>query len=172
MYACETWAYSIKTERELTKKLTKNPVESFHIKILKQILGVHKKTTNLAVLAELARHPLLISIQIQVIKYFLRLKLGTVNPLLTSQYEEEKQTHNSTEKCLRSYTISLLDTHGLSYIWRNPVHLKEDNKITTKLAEILKIRLTDISIQTINDNLNNNSTKLTFLKGLKIDYKK
>ena len=35
-----------------------NPIETFHMKVFKQILGVHKQTTNLGVLLELGRRTL------------------------------------------------------------------------------------------------------------------
>ena len=62
--------------------------EVFHIGILKQMLGLHKKTTNIAVLLELGRHPMTTTITFQAIKYFLR--LPTINPysLLNLLYQE------------------------------------------------------------------------------------
>lgn len=48
-------------------------IEKLHIKFCKRILGVHSKSTNLAVIAELGRYPMIIQISTQVIKYWLRI---------------------------------------------------------------------------------------------------
>ena len=48
-------------------------IEKLHAKFCKRILGVHSKSTNLAVIAELGRYPMIIQISTQVIKYWLRI---------------------------------------------------------------------------------------------------
>jgi hypothetical protein len=50
-------------------------IDKLHLKFCKRILGVHPKSTNLAVLAELGRLPMAMSVQIStlVIKYWLRI---------------------------------------------------------------------------------------------------
>lgn len=75
LYACETWTESLKYEDNIIKMLHKNNLEKFHINVLKRLLGVHKKTTNTALLLETGRHPITLSAQLQAIKYIcLRLK--------------------------------------------------------------------------------------------------
>ncbi len=48
-------------------------IDKLHIKFCKNILGVHSKSTNLAVIAELGRYPMIIQISTLVIKYWLRI---------------------------------------------------------------------------------------------------
>ena len=49
-------------------------IETLHIKFCKRILGVHSKSTNLAVIAELGRYPMIIQISTLVIKYWLKMR--------------------------------------------------------------------------------------------------
>ena len=167
LYACEAWADSIKEESDISKLITKNPIERFHINVLKQLLGVHKKTTNLAILVELGRHPLLLSIKYQAIKYFLRFA-SPISILLNAQYEEEKQMHFNKEKCLTEYVTSILDQHGMTYIWKNQLSQRNNqSKIKISLLKEIKLRLNDMSLQHIQDYLLNKSIKLNFLGKLK-----
>ena len=53
-------------------KLT-NETEKFHLKFCKRILGVHPKSTNVAVYAELGRLPLIVTISVQIVKYWLNI---------------------------------------------------------------------------------------------------
>jgi hypothetical protein len=65
--------------------------EKMHQKFCKYILGVHKKTTNVAVLSELGRHPLYFNIVKFMLNYYLRLeKTDSTFPLLNDAYIESK----------------------------------------------------------------------------------
>ena len=46
LYACEVWADSLKSEKTLPENIQNNPIEKFQMSVLKQLLGVHKKTGN------------------------------------------------------------------------------------------------------------------------------
>ena len=60
--------------------------------VLKQLLGVHKKTSNIAVLLDTGRHPLSLTAKLQAIKYFLRFPAIKHNRLLSAYHESEKLT--------------------------------------------------------------------------------
>ena len=65
-----------------------NPVETFYLSILKQILGVQKQTTNDGVLLELGLTPLLFDAKKLAIKNWERIIRGNANmPLLSSLQE-------------------------------------------------------------------------------------
>ena len=68
LYACEVWADSLKENKTITENIQNNPIEKFQISVLKQLLGVHKKTSNIAVLLETGRHPVTLTAKIQAIK--------------------------------------------------------------------------------------------------------
>ena len=75
--------------------------------------------------------------------------------------------HYNHENCFPTYIVSILDHHGLSYVWKTQVRLGHNNQIRKSLAKEIKTRLTDISPQTIFDHLHNISHKLNFLSELK-----
>ena len=65
--------------------------------IMKQILGVHGKTPNLAIHAELELEPLCLKAFKLMFKYYNRIKIEQskdyVYDLLRSAFEEDKQLH-------------------------------------------------------------------------------
>ena len=91
LYACEAWADSIKGNIDDVTILTKNKLEIFQISIFKQILGVSRKTTNLAILLDLGRFPISTYMHYQAIKYFSRLSSINSERLLYEAYNLEKQ---------------------------------------------------------------------------------
>ena len=162
LYACEIWADSIRYEGNITKLLQTNNLEKFHISVLKRLLGVHKKTTNIALLLETGRHPITLSAHIQAIKYFIRLPATKKQTLLNIYYEKEKGYTPCSDNFLK-YAINKLDKIGMSNIWREQLLSNKDFSGETKLLADIKARLKDISSQTIINEFETNVGKLTFL---------
>ena len=79
LYGCEVWGVYLlgKTanidnfKRKLFK--TASNIEKLHLKFCKRILGVHSKSTNSAVHAELGRVPMIVQISSLIVKYWLRI---------------------------------------------------------------------------------------------------
>ena len=79
-YACQIWLPGTKLIQGMSTDITGNlpklapqdKLESTHLKMLKWILGVHKKTTNNFCYGDTGRFPLALSVLPQCIKYFLR----------------------------------------------------------------------------------------------------
>ena len=65
-----------------------NPIETLHMRICKQILGVQKQTTNLGALLELGRTPLDIFCIKQAVKNWERIKKKNANSILLSSYND------------------------------------------------------------------------------------
>jgi len=65
--------YSEKDYYSLEMSLNNRPCDKLHLKALKYIIGVNKKATNDAVLAETGRHPLYIDILRHSVKNYQRL---------------------------------------------------------------------------------------------------
>ena len=65
-------------------------IQSNHIKILKYILGVNRKTTNIAVMSELGRYPIYFSVILAMLKYCHRLE-GQQESLLFDAYVCNKE---------------------------------------------------------------------------------
>ena len=70
--------------------IDKLPFEKIHNKFCKNILGVHKKSSNFAAKCELGRQPVLNFIIILALKYFNRLKQLPSDRLLGEVYEVDK----------------------------------------------------------------------------------
>ena len=70
--------------------------EKNNIKFYKYILGVNKRTTNLAVLAELGKFPAYISVVCSIFMYWYRVQSNPTS-LLRSAYEEYKELNKKYE---------------------------------------------------------------------------
>ena len=172
LYACEAWADTFKIDSNITNLLLKNKLEKFQITVLKQLLGVSQKTTNISVLLELGRYPISINIQYQAIKYFLRFSNINKDRLLFKAYEDDLKTYNENANFI-SYIIKILNNIGMSNIWlmqlqnRNP-----DVRENESFMKNIITRLKDIFIQLTFDHIQNtNSGKLKFLNSLKDTYR-
>ena len=131
------------------------------------MLGVHKKTSNVAVLLDTGRHPIAVTAKIQATKYFLRFSSLENTKLLHTYHESQKEKQTGP---YMTYMVAMLDKIGLGNIWRDQL---QESKEHTKSAVIIKNisqRLKDISSQTIISSLSSNS-KLNFLKSLKTEHK-
>ena len=73
LYNCEIWGPyllgKINYFEIFKSKIFKviNEIERFHLKFCKRILGVHSKTTNIAICAELGRIPLIAQISLHIV---------------------------------------------------------------------------------------------------------
>ena len=74
------------------------PCEKLHIKFLKYVLGVHRKTTNVAVMGELGRYPIIINVICDTVKYFERLISDDVSNLLKGALKENGYLHEHKKK--------------------------------------------------------------------------
>ena len=74
------------------------PCEKLHIKFLKYVLGVHRKTTNVAVMGELGRYPIIINVFCDTVKYFERLISDNVSNLLKGALKENGYLHEHKKK--------------------------------------------------------------------------
>ena len=89
LYGSEIWgtintlsAYVNKDGFSIFDAFGNMPCDKLHIKFLKYVLGVHRKTTNVAVMGELGRYPIIINVFCDIVKYFERLISDDVSYLL------------------------------------------------------------------------------------------
>ena len=91
LYNCEIWGPyllgKINSFEIFKSKIFKviNEIERFHLKFCKHILGVHSKTTNIAIFAELGRIPLLAQISLHIVKYCLHIKDASFDKTLAGK---------------------------------------------------------------------------------------
>ena len=148
---------TLKTDVNITDLLVKNKIEKFQIAVLKHLLGVSRKTTNLATLSELGRYPLTIYIQHQAIKYYLRLPHINHERLLYETYLEQKQMYLKGEYSFNTYIINILNKLGMPYIYTD--QMKHDEHVVQKKSAVtirsILTRLTDIFSQNALEYIRN-----------------
>ena len=84
----------------ITKYMEKiDPIEKLHLKFCKRILGVHTKSTNMAIYAELGRYPLFIEQICQSLKYLNYIENDTENSLLKKFYKNIKDSDRLSKLC-------------------------------------------------------------------------
>ena len=116
LYGSEIWglcspsstALKNETEFKLEKAYSNYECEKLTTKYYKYVLGVHKKSTNLAVYGELGRTPYFIDIIGGVIKYFKRIQNMESDSLLAQSLNTSKELFNNGKQSW--YT-------GLSFIF-------------------------------------------------------
>jgi hypothetical protein len=172
LYGCEIWApinltYKI-TKGPLPEKaslkhdlrtnfpfITKfmdqdDPIEKLHLKFCKLILGVHTKTTNLAVYSELGRYPLLIDQIVQSVKYLDYIENETNNALLKSFYINCKDGNTiPSQDFLTKFIAQLSNSLRVKPPKRNKKYFYFKLKATLKInfeSYWKKLLLTDISL--------------------------
>ena len=74
----------------------RNATEKLHLKFCKRIMGVHPKSTNLAVYAELGRTPLILQVYTMMVKFWLRINDQSFNDTLVGV----------SKKCLYSHELT------------------------------------------------------------------
>ena len=113
LYNCEVWGH---------EKLTDNTIEKLHLQFCKQILGVHPKASNSAVLGELGRFPLKIEVQIRVIKLWTKILSMPESILMKQSYKEEYDGISdgvSNNKQSWSNTVRVyLEQEGFTETWQ------------------------------------------------------
>ena len=69
------------------------PCEKLHIRFLKYLLAVNRKTTNAAVMGELGRFPIMIDVLCNTVKYFQSLFSDRASNVLTGALKESRNLH-------------------------------------------------------------------------------
>ena len=173
LYACEAWGNEISGNLNNIDSIFRDSFEKLHIKICKQILGTHRKTTNIPVLAELGRFPLKLSINNQMVKYFLRFDTIEKERLLHELYIENKAKEEN-QKDWHYYVKEILNQCGFSYVWRNQFNNTKQTKSDNSISKSIVIRMKDIfsqnSLAYINKDKNKDCGKMDFLSQIKQTY--
>ena len=130
-YMPKSWTYD---------KIMKNmwdvgeEVNKVTISFLRQLLGVHKKTSNLAVLGETGKYPLSVKIFIHILKYWFRLKNSENSLLRASKEANMMQDHEGSQNWYKMVSFLLQATE----LQNTPV---ENDKIASKVINIFKKRI-------------------------------
>ena len=176
LYSCEVWGMEEKIPNNVINLHTS--CELFHIKCCKNILGVSKKTTNIATLAELGRYPLYIDIHKKMIKYFLRFETLEKGRLLYESYIEQINEQLNNQKNWLSQIKDILNQNGFTFVFNsNETDCSEEKSHKTyKLANEIHKRSKEIFEQKIlchlEEKRDKSEGKLVFYSKLKSKYGK
>ena len=109
-----------------------NPIETLHMRICKQILGVQKQTTNIGVLLELGRTPLNIACIKIAVKNWERIKKKNANRYLLSSYKDAIKENLSWISGIKGH----LEQNGMLNFFVND-YMSSPNFIHKKLYQTL-----------------------------------
>ena len=90
-------------------------VENIHLKWLKQVLGVHSKTSNPTIYGEFARFPLSVIRKIRIIRYWYNINRNPSSLRYKCMYL--KDNNGTLINTWSKYVTSLLSSLGFAYIW-------------------------------------------------------
>ena len=111
-----------------------DPLERVHLRYCKFALGVHAKTTNLAVYGELGRYPLFIDQVVSVAKYMYHMEYSSNNKLLRLFYDNVRKNKASLGKnSIVAFVQNINKVLGLSA----PTHSKAVKQYSTRLRKKL-----------------------------------
>ena len=96
-YNCEVSLASIPKSWDYSKFVGKmwehgSEINKVSMNFLRQILGVHKKSSNVALMSETGKHPIILKVYQHIYKYWLRIK-DSENPLLKKALETNLADH-------------------------------------------------------------------------------
>ena len=172
LYSCEVWGTVEKLPNKVDH-LNTSISELFQIRCCKNILGVSKKTTNIATLAELGRYPLYIDIHKKMIKYFIRMKSLNPERLLYKAYIEQKNEQMTNHTNWLTSIKDILDHTGFSFVFTNnaPKNPNETNKLTDEIQNRSKEIFEQQLLFQIQEKGENVEGKLVFYSKVKVKLK-
>ena len=142
LYNCEIAQAGIPTswnEEKFMKKMWEDrEIDKVTKGYMRQILGVHKKTTITGLRAELGKYPLSLKIYIQMVKYWTRL-LSTENILLQEAHIDNINRMERSKPCWIKTVMFILKTCGYHQLDINDILGKENTfhkEISKKLTEL------------------------------------
>ena len=165
LYNCEIWGpYLLGKVKCFDKFKNKifNDIEKLHLKFCKRILGVHSKSTNLAVYAELGRTPLILQISTTVAKFWLRINNPSFKDTLVGEAGKICMDLNLQTTSFTKYFLELCNIK-VNSLKNFIIPQKELENFCHCLKNILKERFVDYW----KDNIQG---KLRTFKRLKINF--
>jgi exonuclease III len=120
LYASEIWGcinpnlrrVKNNPEHKLDKGYEKLWPERLHLKMCRYILGVHNKTSTLAIRGETGRYPLYLEVAINILKYLNHLLCST-SDLLIQAVEVNQNLVSQNKYCWLSWANTILQEIGL-----------------------------------------------------------
>ena len=119
---------------------TGHELNKTNLSFIRQILGVHKKTTNIALLAETGKFPICVKIFSHIIKYWLRIK--TTEKTFLKEAHKMNEVNFSSGKRSWMKMINFL-TKYTEIDKTKPIHIKSINKMTKTFKHKISLKYRD-----------------------------
>ena len=123
-------------------------IEKFHLKFLKQVLGVKASTNTCMIYAETGRHPMSIAVQKSVIKYWLKVIQCEKKRLISIIYCKMKETMCSWV----CHVKDILCKYGFAEVWENQ---EVDNE--SRFIKLFEQRCADTHAQSCHEQIQQSS---------------
>ena len=123
-----------------------NPIQNFHQRTCKQILGVQKQTSNIDVLLELGRVPLHLYAIKSAVKNWERIKSNKVNILVSVSYQKAMENNLLWITNIKN----LLEQNGMACFYNN-MHLNKPQFIHKKIFQRLSDKFHQEAFNTLID---------------------
>jgi hypothetical protein len=170
LYNAEIWSadlYNKAKKKDLYTFLNDMDKESFelmHNKFCKMNLQVGRKSTNIACKSELGRFPMIVDINIQVLKYWQRLeKLSSDRTLLYDAYEYCKHAKSLGKSSWLDYSNKIVEHNEMN-------NFINDAKLSTKVLSTKVKSCLHKNYISYHTHKLNQSEKLSVLKEIKEEY--
>ena len=164
-YGSEVWGpFYIKrlNDRNLLNLCDKLPLEKIQTKFCRYILGVHKKSTNIATRSELGLYPLLLDLLTHSAKYWIQLCNTGIDRLVKRAYLDSYISMDKSHTWA-SHMQKLWAHFSLTGVWENQGTRHRHKTISLLVTAILK----EYNLQW-EDILNSENSKLRTYKRFKI----
>ena len=152
LYGSEVWGAFIvnfeklgKVEKGNSQMYFKNNIESVHLQWLRNVLGVNKKSSKIAVLAEVGSYPLLTNICQNVAKYWARMRTVNSDSLLYHSFQENKAMLEKQSICWLGNVQQLLRACN-AYVDANNESLEIEDIVDSDkvVGEEIEIKMRDL----------------------------
>lgn len=149
LYCSEIWGFE-NNEKSLLEKL--------HIRFCKQVLGVTRFCSNVAVKAELGRHDLTYNSDMSLIKYWCRIVQLPNDHFLKQAYNYLAQNERTLpKKSWFNRVKHLIQAHGFNSVWMNQHAIKNWQPFIKNISMVISDSLSANMLAKISD-----SSKLSF----------
>ena len=105
LYGSEIWGSTMVYSKLFSKEPNKTKLyfqpnfEKIHLQWCKHMLGTNRRSSNIGVIAELGRYPLIIEVLMNTLKYWIRLRNVDQDTLIYDSYNESKHLYEIKDNC-------------------------------------------------------------------------
>ena len=146
-------------------KSSSNPCEQLYLSMLKQILGVSKRTSNTGTFFELGLAPLVCDSRVRCLDNWLRVINGRSNPLLKISVQNAMENNMLWSESLKAFLYDLTRTD----IWNDPTKFSPKSITSQQIKNLCQVKFRQngtLEISSIHSKLRTYATFSTLTNQL------